>query len=393
MGPMVLTMDRWKVLYPMPSYYYGHVGHFAGRRTLYDSDIFGYLQCFTWQVWVGVVVSILLISAVFTTISRKRNGAVVKSYVDHLFYLSAMFFWEANTVPSARRGSNRLLLGTWWIAVILLGLAFTSFMKASMTVKKEIPKMESVEDLARNPNVLPVITKGVAYDVFLKDNKNPAYQAVWNRIVKYRSIIPQKEVFVRKVMEEVLDGRKAIFASVGILIYWTRELYKDKPPQGEFYFGKVRLVLASGSIHISRELPEYIKKSIHIRQRWILEGGFAHLYTKNVLLKGLDDHGASHERVRALAIEDVSGVFAVLAIGAVVASLAAVVECLYTRHTTTRFRRLERRWMHGGTVRPGHTSHGTVSAHLLIAPHWHVDRMAMTHDQPTNNGRTDSTIR
>ncbi|XP_064456903.1 glutamate receptor 2-like [Ornithodoros turicata] len=387
MGPMVLTTDRCNAMDPMPSYYYGRAGHIAGRRRLYDSDIFGYLQCFAWQrltatavddaavsdyvdvdkdddacaamtddgviaavtfdhVWVGVFVSILVTSGVFTIISKKKRGAFLGRYVDQLFYLSAMFFWEANTVPSARRGNNRLLLGTWWMAVILLGLAFTGFMKASMTVKKELPRMESVEDLAKNPNIVPLITKGMAFDVFLKENKNPAYQALWKRVVNHRSIVPQKEVFVRKVMEEVLDGKKAIFSTVAIFVYWTQKLYQDTPPQGEFYFGQVRIARAYGSMFVNKGLPQHVKKIIHTRQRWILEGGFAYLYSKNVLEKGLHGQGATYDRVRPLGIDDVSGLFAVLAIGAIAASLAAIGECLYTRHTTTRVRCMQRRWMH-----------------------------------------------
>ncbi|XP_064488385.1 uncharacterized protein LOC135400483, partial [Ornithodoros turicata] len=188
------------------------------------------------RIWVGVVVSILLTSAMFTLLSKKKEDPV-KNYVDYLFYLSAMFFWEADTVSSARRRSNRVLLGTWWMAVMFLGLAFTSFMKTSMTVKMETAKMESIEDLARNPNILPVVSKGFAHGLLIKNNKRPEYQTVWNRIVKFGGMLDPTDTFVRKVMEDVLDGKKAIFSTQIMFVYWIQRLYQDEPPQGEFYFG------------------------------------------------------------------------------------------------------------------------------------------------------------
>lgn len=79
-----------------------------------------------------------------------------------------LYYTLQPTGPSRCPDNTRVLIGVWWLAVIFATTSFTSHMQASMTIKTEVPRLESVKDIVKKPRITPVIIDGMAFDVFLR---------------------------------------------------------------------------------------------------------------------------------------------------------------------------------------------------------------------------------
>lgn len=62
-----------------------------------------------------------------------------------------------------RESAKRWTLGAWWLAVFVMASGFTGHMKASLTMKDEGGRMDTVHDIVLRPNVVPVIIRGTTF--------------------------------------------------------------------------------------------------------------------------------------------------------------------------------------------------------------------------------------
>lgn len=64
--------------------------------------------------------------------------------------------------------SSRIVIGFWWMANIILLTALTGNMKASLMVRTDADKVESIADVAEKPHLKPILWKGTAYESLFK---------------------------------------------------------------------------------------------------------------------------------------------------------------------------------------------------------------------------------
>ncbi|XP_040066278.1 uncharacterized protein LOC115332841 [Ixodes scapularis] len=325
-GPMAMNADRVSAMQPLPAYFYADAGHMAGRRQVYSTDVFGYIYAFDEQVWMALGIALLATAVVMVLFQNnfKRVGAVRK-FVDYVFLLFAMLLTKG---PSRCPDNTRVLIGVWWVAVIFTTTTFTSYMQASMTVKTEMPRIESVKDFVNRPDILPVIIDGMAFDIILNTSTFPEDNQLWRRIQKLQSQWSFKRVFSQDTYEDVLDGKKVVFMEQSLYHYGVQLLYPDEPPKGQFYFGKEKRVTLPTSMYVSYDAPQRVKKSLHRMSRWICESGMIDMHLNNVLLKTWKMLDLQQLSANALSVDDVFGLFALLAIGMALAATALLVECV-----------------------------------------------------------------
>ncbi|KAG0445487.1 hypothetical protein HPB47_014654, partial [Ixodes persulcatus] len=246
--------------------------------------------------------------------------------------------------PRVTRSSvKRWIIGTWWLAVLVLTSGFTGHMKASLTMKDEGGRLDTVHDIVVRPDVVPVIIKGTLFVELFRGTLDKDQQVVWARANRMKSIIPPKQVFTRETFDDVLVGKKVVFLEPSLFYYAVSNLYKSLP-RGEFYLARERITNITMGMWINRGLPFKLRKALHQRTRWIIESGLPEKFRLDLIAKlsrgtsGDQELGPAFS-FHAIKVEDVMGLFYLLLVGLafpVFAFLAELVVYRLTQRHATR---------------------------------------------------------
>ncbi|KAL3203039.1 hypothetical protein MRX96_042176 [Rhipicephalus microplus] len=352
-GPLALTNDRVIAMRPLPAYFYADASHMAGRREVYYSDVFGYIYAFDEQVWIGIVLALATVAILMVTFQNDfRFAGATEKLLEYIFLLFAMlltkgelryfkpfsrpslrtlgrkFFFILYKCPSRCPKNTRVLIGVWWLAVVFATTSFTSHMQASMAIKTEVPRLESVADIIKHRRIVPTIIDGMAFDVFFKTSANPDDQELWRRVQQHKSQLSFNKVFLRETYEAVLDGRQVVFMEQSLYHYGIRRHYSRKPPKGQFYFGKINVLTVPCAIFVSYNASKIVQESLHQTTRWICESGLLDRHLEQALLQTWRQAGNRHNTVEAIRAEDISGLFAVWIMGMSMAAVGTIGEAV-----------------------------------------------------------------
>ncbi|KAL3204703.1 hypothetical protein MRX96_011682 [Rhipicephalus microplus] len=108
-------------------------------------------------------------------------------------------------VPS--RMSARILVGGYWVVVIVLTTAFAGQMKAMLMVRQETNRIDSLRDLSERPTMKPYAPAGSAVISSIKDSRDPYYQKVWQMMQKFKTDLPPAVVLSDSSMREIIHGK------------------------------------------------------------------------------------------------------------------------------------------------------------------------------------------
>ncbi|XP_077506285.1 glutamate receptor 4-like isoform X2 [Amblyomma americanum] len=278
------------------------------------------------KVWMGIGLALAAVAIIMVMFQNnfKFSGAGGKLF-DYVFLLFAMLLTKG---PSRCPENTRVLIGVWWVAVVFATTSFTSHMQASMAIKTEVARLESVSDILKHRRIVPTIIDGMAFDVFFKTSANAEDQELWRRVQQHRSQLPFRQVFRRETYEAVLDGRQVVFMEQSLYHYGIRRHYSQEPPRGQFYFGKVNVLTVPCAIFVSYNATTFVKKTLHRATRWICESGLLDRHLDQVLLQTWRQIESSSPAVEAIRADDISGLFAVWIMGMGMAAAATFAERL-----------------------------------------------------------------
>ncbi|KAH7960507.1 hypothetical protein HPB49_020672 [Dermacentor silvarum] len=163
-GPVAPTEDRASALEPLPQFYYTEAGHCGGLTDPYVTNVFGYVNSFDADVWIGLFSAMLFVSFVVALIdARFQCTRLAIAYYFAFLSLFSIFLMEASARVT-RGSAKRWLIGTWWLAVFVLAAGFTGHMKASLTMKDPRARYDTLQDIMQSKDVLPVIIRGTTYE-------------------------------------------------------------------------------------------------------------------------------------------------------------------------------------------------------------------------------------
>ncbi|KAH7953386.1 hypothetical protein HPB49_007635 [Dermacentor silvarum] len=176
--PISVTYDRTQVVNFSPQIMAEYLTILAGFPDLVEVSAFGTLMAFHWQVWAGLLCSLLtcVMTAVLLDIREHANqGSNIRLWrvleENWWLYVSAMFMESSMRMP---RGSpGRLILAAWWLTVLVLMNAFTGHMKATMMLFPEPKRIDSFKDLSQRTEIRPFLWKAV----IVSDYTTTLYQA------------------------------------------------------------------------------------------------------------------------------------------------------------------------------------------------------------------------
>ncbi|KAL3200807.1 hypothetical protein MRX96_013079 [Rhipicephalus microplus] len=337
-GPATPTEERFTVGHALPNYFDTVACHVAGRLVSHVSNVAGHIGGFDTQIWL-IIAAILLFLSVGLSLYERRNST--KKF-RHLFY-NYVFELTGNLLIEASPRSPddphvRTVLAFWWMMLIVLMNTFTGHMKASMTVQEELPRLDTLQDIVDHRGVTPVVIRGSTFDEIFRVSNRRDHQLVWRRAVQRRTVLSGRDIFVKSMFDDVLEGRKVIFLDTLLFHYWVGRFYQDLT-RGEFYLAKEAVLYPSMCMWLNRNVDPAIAKALHMRSRWVAESGMAS-HWKNLLVErshrtsggaGGSQSTQSVSTASPLQLQDVAAVLQLLMLGACVSLPVLVAEIFVQR--------------------------------------------------------------
>ncbi|XP_064484902.1 probable glutamate receptor [Ornithodoros turicata] len=331
-GPVTPTADRVSALQPLPQYFYADACHCGGRTERYVTDVFGYVNAFDREVWLGVFTAMLVVGLALALVENNfRCSGLARAVYFAVLELFSIFLMEAS--PRVTHGSvKRSLIGVWWLTAFVMASAFTGHMKASLTQRDEAPRMDRIADVVAKRHVAPVIIRGTTYEEVFKNTHDRTQQQLWAVVKRMRSVLPARQVFTREIFDDVLAGKKVIFLEPTLFFHAVSTLYKEAP-QGEFYLAREKVAFFMMGMFVNRDLDPDLRKALHVRSRWIIESGMPEKFRLDTIEKSRP-RSSDDGRFQQMSIDDMSGLFYLHLAGVGVATGALIAErlvCCFAR--------------------------------------------------------------
>ncbi|XP_064480106.1 uncharacterized protein LOC135393778 isoform X2 [Ornithodoros turicata] len=298
-----------------------------------DGKWAGQLGMVARNIWV-LLAGISLFLAVLLALQGKPRSARTfwKRCYDVIFELLGNIVLEASA-RQHRSHPSRMIIAFWWMSLVVMMNTFTGHMKASMAVQKELPRVDSIQDILDRPKLIPVIIRGSTFEEVFTRSPRKDDQLLWQRVKRMKSILPSVEVFSKDIFDDVLAGRKVVFLDTLLFVYWVGKFYSSQLPRGEFYLAKYPVLTPIMSMWANKNLDRDVIKALHERSRWITESGMADHWKLSLMdrsWRAVKTSGGSE--YAALKTADVMALLFIWLAGVTLASVVFVVEiCLQLR--------------------------------------------------------------
>ncbi|KAG0420704.1 hypothetical protein HPB47_003339 [Ixodes persulcatus] len=306
-GPILPTIRRFEVAMPLPHYYFIRLTPCGGTRRQFKTDVFQYVAALDRQVWAALLTSLVFLALMMLLPSLGKPRKLEK-FCDYFFELFGNMLFEATPDPPEHQ-FGRWLSSIWWLAVLVVMTGFTSFMKASMMVKDEAGRLNTIEDVIQRPEITPFVMRGSTYErIFMVSLRVNTPFEEFNR--QYESLSQNRP----QALEEE-EGR-AVFFCDDILLYSNIARIYPEGYVGEFYMGNDFFINNEFTMFVRRNLDPRIIHQLHKRLRWLWESGLPQDWVRNAMEKSLQASTSQmSEGPSGMKLSDVGAIFYLLLIG------------------------------------------------------------------------------
>nr|XP_037280606.1 uncharacterized protein LOC119173927 [Rhipicephalus microplus] len=252
----------------------------AGRLSKHQSNIFGIIQVLTWEVWLLFGCSMVL-SALLWSFSdwvhwgvggvSTRRSTFVQAFGNHLWSFVESSCLEAST-STPTRFSARVVVGTFWLLVIVVTTVVAGQMKAMMMVREEADRIDSMRHLAARPAMKPYTIAGSAGVSSVRDSKDPDYQKVWRMMQTHKTDLPTSVALSDQTLLEVVAGKAVLIMSrASVAARATAACASFE--RGEFYLAREPMFKFNSVFYLNNRLAAARKQAINNRILWLRESG------------------------------------------------------------------------------------------------------------------------
>ncbi|XP_063886360.1 ionotropic receptor 21a-like [Scylla paramamosain] len=309
-----------------------------------------------YQVWLATLGSLLLYPLTYIAVNymeRKACGGAI-IVVEVIQDLSGMFLAQSlpHRLPST--SSSRVLVGTWLLFSLILGLSYRCNLTASLTIPKYPPRpetipqlVETVDRLLTQAMSLPLIFRitilpfGESHVKYYRKSKSPLFNALADLMDVGPSVL--------EGLQGALKYNRAHLGGRRYLKYQIAEKFTEEDGTSRLYVGRETLFPGASGWPIPHDAP--YKAQV---DRWILATIEAGLYEKwiadllsetklktrqrqkNTDIEQQDDEkGGETESLTALTITHTQGAFILLLLGLYISSGAIIGELLGSRFSNS----------------------------------------------------------
>ncbi|KAG9270318.1 putative glutamate receptor [Astyanax mexicanus] len=173
-----------------------------------DSQYLSFLNLFSTEMWLGILVAYLLTSFCIYLAARISPSEWEKPQADeNQFTLSHSFWYTVGAItlqgagPHPKALSGRLITAIWWLFSLMVLACYFANLSAWLHSDSNQLSIKSFEDLA-NQNIIQYGTiKGSSSLNFFKNSNNPIYRRVYENMERQQSYAQSMDEGVRRAQE------------------------------------------------------------------------------------------------------------------------------------------------------------------------------------------------
>ncbi|XP_051546510.1 glutamate receptor ionotropic, kainate 2-like isoform X2 [Myxocyprinus asiaticus] len=330
-APLTITYAREKVIDFSKPYMTLGISILYRKPNGTNPGVFSFLNPLSPDIWMYILLACLGVSCVLFVIARfspyewynphpcnpdsdvvENNFTLLNSF---WFGVGALMRQGSELMPKAL--STRIVGGIWWFFTLIIISSYTANLAAFLTVERMESPIDSADDLAKQTKILYGVVEDGATMTFFKKTKISTYDKMWEFMNSRRQSVMVKSVeegihrvltsdyafLMESTAIEFVTQRNCNLTQIGGLI--DSKAYGVGTPMGSPYRDKITIAILQlqeeGKLHMMKE-------------KWWRGNGCPEEESKEA---------------SALGVQNIGGIFIVLAAGLVLSVFVAVGEVLY----------------------------------------------------------------
>ncbi|XP_076008787.1 glutamate receptor ionotropic, kainate 3 [Genypterus blacodes] len=302
-----------------------------------NNGFFSFLNPMTPDIWVYILLAYLGVSCVLFVIARfspyewydahpcnpgsdvvENNFTLLNSF---WFGVGSLMQQGSELMPKAL--STRIIGGIWWFFTLIIISSYTANLAAFLTVERMDSPVDSADDIAKQTKIEYGVVRDGATMSFFRKSKVSTFEKMW----AFMSSKPSTSL-----VKSIEDGIQRVLKSDYALIMESTTI--DYITRRNCNLTQVGGLIDSKGYGIGTPLGSPYRDKITIAILSILEDGRLHML-KEKWWSGSSCLDEERRETGPMGIQNLGGIFIVLASGLVLSVFVAVAEFIYKLRKTT----------------------------------------------------------
>ncbi|XP_070293467.1 glutamate receptor ionotropic, kainate 3 [Salvelinus sp. IW2-2015] len=338
-APLTITYLREKVVDFSKPFMSMGISILYRKPNTTNNGFFSFLNPMTPDIWVYILLAYLGVSCVLFVIARfspyewydahpcnpgsdvvENNFTLLNSF---WFGVGSLMQQGSELMPKAL--STRIIGGIWWFFTLIIISSYTANLAAFLTVERMESPVDSADDIAKQTKIEYGVVKDGATMSFFKKSKVSTFEKMWAFMSSKQST---------SLVKSIEDGIQRVLKSDYALLMESTTI--DYITQRNCNLTQVGGVIDSKGYGIGTPMGSPYRDKVTIAILSILEDGRLHML-KEKWWSGsscLDEE--RREKAGPMGIQNLGGIFIVLASGLVLSVFVAIAEFIYKLRKTAK---------------------------------------------------------
>uniref|UniRef100_A0A673JB77 Glutamate receptor n=2 Tax=Euteleostomi TaxID=117571 RepID=A0A673JB77_9TELE len=296
-----------------------------------NPGVFSFLNPLSPDIWMYILLAYLGVSCVLFVIARfspyewynphpcnpdsdvvENNFTLLNSF---WFGVGALMQQGSELMPKAL--STRIVGGIWWFFTLIIISSYTANLAAFLTVERMESPIDSADDLAKQTKIEYGVVEDGATMTFFKKSKISTYDKMWEFMSSRRHSVMVKSI--EEGIERVLTSDYAFLMESTTIEFVT---------QRNCNLTQIGGLIDSKAYGVGTPMGSPYRDKITIAILQLQEEGKLHMM-KEKWWRGNGCPEEENKEASALGVQNIGGIFIVLAAGLVLSVFVAVGEFLY----------------------------------------------------------------
>uniref|UniRef100_A0A4W4F6E4 Glutamate receptor n=1 Tax=Electrophorus electricus TaxID=8005 RepID=A0A4W4F6E4_ELEEL len=296
-----------------------------------NPGVFSFLNPLSPDIWMYILLACLGVSCVLFVIARfspyewynphpcnpesdmvENNFTLLNSF---WFGVGALMQQGSELMPKAL--STRIVGGIWWFFTLIIISSYTANLAAFLTVERMDSPIDSADDLAKQTKIPYGVVEDGATMAFFKKTKISTYDKMWEYMNSRRQTVMVKSV--EEGIQRVLTSDYAFLMESTTIEFVT---------QRNCNLTQIGGLIDSKAYGVGTPMGSPYRDKITIAILQLQEEGKLHMM-KEKWWRGNGCPEEENKEASALGVQNIGGIFIVLAVGLVLSVFVAVGEVLF----------------------------------------------------------------
>uniref|UniRef100_A0A8C2XFA1 Glutamate receptor n=1 Tax=Cyclopterus lumpus TaxID=8103 RepID=A0A8C2XFA1_CYCLU len=335
-APLTITYMREKVIDFSKPFMSMGISILYRKPNATNNGFFSFLNPMTPDIWVYILLAYLGVSCVLFVIARfspyewydahpcnpgsdvvENNFTLLNSF---WFGVGSLMQQGSELMPKAL--STRIIGGIWWFFTLIIISSYTANLAAFLTVERMDSPVDSADDIAKQTKIEYGVVKDGATMTFFKKSKVSTFEKMW----AFMSSKPSTSL-----VKSIEDGIQRVLKSDYALIMESTTI--DYITRRNCNLTQVGGIIDSKGYGIGTPIGSPYRDKITIAILSILEDGRLHML-KEKWWSGSSCLDEERHETGPMGIQNLGGIFIVLASGLVLSVFVAIAEFVYKLRKT-----------------------------------------------------------